>query len=205
MSQKISAMTALTALSGTEFVPGITDALENVKIPVSLFAPSKMMVSLFGNNLTGMYPTTQWNDWAGQVEITSPHVEWSEYDKAILFNTSGVYKIRITTKLSAVDYYTNPQSLPLNMAVGTLMNGATTLPDSMERSCVALTGDIQMGYNEISHGQWTDEYIIVTSATQMIYPQVHWHPMDGNNGQQLDIRSNLMVELIEARDIPMPV
>lgn len=204
MSQKISAMTALTALAGTEFVPGITDALENVKIPVSLFAPSKLMVSLFGNNLTGLYPTTQWNDWAGQIEITSPHVEWSEYDKAILFNTAGVYRIRITTKLSTVDYYGNGQSMPLNMAVGTLMNGADTLPAEMNRSRVALTGDVNMGYNEVTHGQWTDEYTVVAYGTQMVYPQVHWHPMD-TNGQQVDIRSTMTVELIEARNVPLPV
>lgn len=205
MSQKISAMTALTVLAGTEFVPGITEALENVKIPVGLFAPSKLLVSLFGNNMTGIYPTTQWNDWTGTSEVTTPHVEWSEYDKALLFHTGGVYKIRITTKLSAFDSYVNPQSLPLNMSVGTFMSNATTLPAEMERSRVAITGDVQMGYNEISHGQWTDEYIVLVASTEMIYPQVHWHPMDSNNGQQLDIRSTMMVELVEARNVQLPV
>lgn len=203
MSQKISAMPALTALAGTEFVPGITDALENVKIPVGLFAPSKLMVSLFGNNMTGLYPTTQWNDWAGQTEIVSPHAEWSEYDKAILFSTSGLYRIRVTTKLSTVDYYGNPQSMPLNMAVGTLMNGAITLPAEMERSRVALTGDVNMGYNEVTHGQWTDEYTVLAAASDMVYPHVHWHPMD-TNGQQVEIRSTMTVELIEARTVTAP-
>ena len=202
MSQKISAMPALTALAGTEFVPGITDDLENVKIPVGLFAPSKLMVSLYGNNIRSLYPpTTQWNDWAGQIEITSPHVEWSEYDKAILFNTAGVYRIRITTKLSTLDYYGKGKSMPLNMAVGTLMNGANTLPAKMNRSRVALTGDVNRGYNEVTHGQWTDEYIVVAYRSQMIYPHVHWNPME-INGQQVDIRSTMTVELIEVRNVP---
>jgi hypothetical protein len=103
MSSKISEMTAVTNLVGTEQIPAINAALEPIRIPVSAFSarePYILSLTAAGDFVA----TSIEGDWNGieDASVFNPLCSWDAYTNRVTFLTRGIYEIKLITKLECV-------------------------------------------------------------------------------------------------------
>jgi hypothetical protein len=133
MSSKISEMTAVTNLVGTEQIPAINAALEPIRIPVSSLTKEVYLAKMETFLVYGEYgagpgwgATSIWSWGTVSPIVDSSFMHFDAYGGGFLLEKPGVYEVELTVNLNAVNSVdSTPQGWPLGSGAFTVEFEAT--------------------------------------------------------------------------------